>query len=326
MPRKPRIEYENAFYHVMNRGRGRKMIFHDELYYQIFVNLLEDVHERFGCIIHCYCLMGNHYHLLLETPHANLSRIMRHINGVYTQAYNRLKNTDGSLFRGRYKSILVDKDAYIMQLSRYIHRNPIDMKQPLVSNLEDYKWSSYRAYIGKDKNLNWLNRQFIYDVLGHKQKYKAYKSFIDQGVDEETSDFYTGKQMPSIIGESGFKQFIFEKILSKEPIVSKSQTISENIKFKDIVIVIAKLYKLEKIDILQSRKGLKVENMPRKMAMYLCQQLTRKPQKEIAKYFNLKSAGSLSFTTHKIRVKVKEDKRFAKEINVIIDKVLKQVA
>jgi len=88
MPRKPRLEYKNAFYHVMNRGRRREMIFHDEEYYQKFIDLLKDVHERFGCVIHCYCLMGNHYHLLLETPNANLSRIMRHINGVYTQAYN----------------------------------------------------------------------------------------------------------------------------------------------------------------------------------------------------------------------------------------------
>ena len=250
---------------------------------------------------------------------------MRHINGVYTQAYNRLKNTDGSLFRGRFKSILVDKDAYIMQLSRYIHRNPIDMKKPLVSNLEDYKWSSYRAYIGKDKNPNWLNRQFTYDVLGYKQKYKAYKSFVDQGVDEETHGYYSGKQAPSIIGEKGFKQWIFDKILDKEPIETKSKIVAEYIKFVDIVTVIAKIYKLDINNILDSRKGLKVENKPRKIAMYLCQQLTRESQKEIAEYFSLKSTGSVSYTTHKIRVKIKEDKRFAKEINRIIEKVIRKV-
>ncbi len=105
MPRPLRIEYENAFYHVMNRGRGRSLIFHNEKYYKAFLETLNEVHIRFDCIIHAYCLMGNHYHILLETPHANLSRIMRHINGVYTQRYNRLKNTDGSLFRGRFKAI-----------------------------------------------------------------------------------------------------------------------------------------------------------------------------------------------------------------------------
>ncbi|MFK8012140.1 MAG: helix-turn-helix domain-containing protein, partial [Marinicellaceae bacterium] len=263
--------------------------------------------------------------LLIETPHANLSRIMRHINGVYTQAYNRLKNTDGSLFRGRFKSILVDKDAYIMQLSRYIHRNPIEMKNPLVTKLEDYKWSSYRAYIGKDRDLKWLNRQFTYDILGHKQKYKSYKSFVDQGVDEETQGYFSGKQTPSIIGETGFKQWIYDKLLNKESIESKSRAVAEDIKFIDVVDVIVKFYNLEIKNILDSSKGIKVENLPRKIAMYLCQQLTRESQKEIAEYFKLNSTGSVSYTTHKIRVMIKEDKKFSKEINKIIDMVIRKV-
>ena len=97
MPRPVRIEYENAFYHVMNRGRGWQLIFHNEKYYQSFLETLNEVHTRFDCIIHTDCLMGNHYHLLIETPQANLSRIMRHINGVYTQRYNRLKMSPGLL-------------------------------------------------------------------------------------------------------------------------------------------------------------------------------------------------------------------------------------
>ena len=149
MPRPQRIEYKNAFYHVMNRGRARQAIFQDERYYQAFLDTLAEAYQRFHCIIHAYCLMGNHYHLLLETPNANLSRIMRHINGVYTQRHNRLKHTDAPLFHGRYKAILVDKDAYLLQRSRYIHRNPIDMKQPMVRNLHDYQWSSYPAYTAK---------------------------------------------------------------------------------------------------------------------------------------------------------------------------------
>ena len=95
MPRPQRIEYENALYHVMNRGRARQTIFHDEHYYQAFLDTLEEVHGRFGCIIHAYCLMGNHYHLLVETPNANLSRIMRHIDGVYTLRYKKRKRGQG---------------------------------------------------------------------------------------------------------------------------------------------------------------------------------------------------------------------------------------
>ena len=128
MPRPLRIEYENAYYHVMNRGRGRQRIFHDKNYFEAFLKTLEEAHQRFGIEILCYCLMSNHYHLLVKTPEANLGRAMRHINGLYTQRYNRLKQTDGSLFRGRYKAILVEEDSYQLQLSRYIHRNPIGAK------------------------------------------------------------------------------------------------------------------------------------------------------------------------------------------------------
>ena len=324
MPRKPRLEYENAFYHVMNRGRGRQLIFHDDEYYLGFINILKDVHERFGCIIHSYCLMGNHYHLLLETPKANLSRIMRHINGVYTQFYNRLKKTDGSLFRGRYKSITVDKDAYILQLSRYIHRNPIDMKRPLVLKLENYKWSSYRAFVNKDKCPYWLTREFTYDVLGYKNKYKAYKGFVQQTVDAETLSFYSGKQLPSVIGEPGFKEWIFDKMLADKNAESKALTIANNLEIMDVIHAVANFYRQDVNTILKVIKGPQKENEARKVAMYLCQQLTDKYLTEISQIFNLRSLGSVSYTTHMIRQKKINDKSFALKIDGLVKSIASQ--
>lgn len=129
----------------MNRGVGRRNIFHDKAYFEAFLEILEEAHQRFGIQIICYCLMSNHYHLLIKTPEANLGRAMRHINGVYTQQYNRLRKTDGPLFRGRYKAILVEEDSYQLQLSRYIHRNPLDTKK--LADLESYQWSSYPHYL-----------------------------------------------------------------------------------------------------------------------------------------------------------------------------------
>jgi putative transposase len=99
MPRPLRIGYENAFYHVISRGRERQNIFHGEAYFRAFLDTLAEAHQRLGCVVHSYCLMSNHYHLLIETPNANLSRVMRHINVVYTQRYNRLKRIDGTLQR-----------------------------------------------------------------------------------------------------------------------------------------------------------------------------------------------------------------------------------
>ena len=129
MSRPQRILYENAYYHVMNRGAGRRQIFHGREDREIFLQTLGEACHQFHVEIHAYCLMGNHYHLLIKTPQANLSRAMRHINGVYTQRYNRLNKTDGSLFRGRYKAILVDSDAYLLHLSKYIHLNPLSARK-----------------------------------------------------------------------------------------------------------------------------------------------------------------------------------------------------
>ena len=175
MSRPLRIEYEDAFYHVMNRGRGRKTIFHDNAYYEAFLACLTEANVRFGLEVHAWCLMGNHYHLMVKTPRGNLSRALRHIDGVYTQRYNRLANTDGPLFRGRYKAIVIDSNSYLLQTSRYIHRNPIELRQPLVQKLEDYPWSSYPAYVNKANIPVFLNRDTVYGELGSYQKYAAYR-------------------------------------------------------------------------------------------------------------------------------------------------------
>ena len=136
MARPLRIEYPGAWYHVMNRGRRSEEIFYQRDDYEAFVELLRESSEMWNIRVAAYCLMTNHYHLLVQTPDANLSRSMRHLNGVYTQRYNRRHGCDGQLFRGRYKSILIDADAYLLELVRYIHRNPLD--SGLVDNLKKY--------------------------------------------------------------------------------------------------------------------------------------------------------------------------------------------
>lgn len=180
MSRPLRIEYENAYYHVMNRGRDRQSIFYGDEYYEAFLATLAEAHDRFGVEIHAYCLIGNHYHLLLKTPEGNLQRVMRHVNGVYTQRYNRLKKTDGSLFRGRYKAILIDSDEYLLHLSRYIHKNPIEAG--LVNHLVGYPWSSYPYYAGAcPSSAKWLYTREVYEQLNIKRMFaKKYQLFVEQ--------------------------------------------------------------------------------------------------------------------------------------------------
>ena len=125
MSRPLRIEYKDAWYHIMNRGRRGEQIFSKSSDHEIFIELLQEAVDLLDVRISAYCLMSNHYHLLIQTPQGNKSRCMRHINGIYTQRYNRSHKCDGQLFKGRYKSILVEQDNYLLELARYIHRNPL---------------------------------------------------------------------------------------------------------------------------------------------------------------------------------------------------------
>ena len=145
MARQLRIDYAGAWHHVMNRGRRKESIFRNVEDYYDFLRLLSVAHQRYGIEINAYCLMGNHYHLLVRTPEGNLSLAMKHIDGVYAQGFNRRYEIDGPLFRGRFTSKLVDSDQYLGNVAHYIHRNPLDLLP--AKRLEQYEWSSYRAFL-----------------------------------------------------------------------------------------------------------------------------------------------------------------------------------
>ena len=146
MARPLRIEYEGALYHLTSRGNARERIFFTDSDREAFLGILGDVVERFGWLCHAYCLMTNHYHLLIETPNANLSRGMRHLNGVYTQWINRHNKRTGHIFQGRFRSILVEKESHLLELARYVVLNPVRAK--MVRSPRDWRWSSYRATSG----------------------------------------------------------------------------------------------------------------------------------------------------------------------------------
>jgi len=165
MARPLRIDYPGAFYHVMNRGLEYRTIYRDKTDYDRFLKIIHKAHLRFGVILHAYCLMPNHYHLLLETPKGHLSRALKHIDGVYTQGFNRKPKRVGPLFQGRFKSILVDMDTYALQVSRYIHLNPV--KAHLCEAPEKYPYSSMAAFIGRRDPGDDLETKFI---LGYFSK------------------------------------------------------------------------------------------------------------------------------------------------------------
>jgi len=140
----------------MNRGRRGDEIFTEAKDYDFFIDLLKEIVDDYHVKVPAYCLMPDH--LLVQTPDSNISRAMRHLNGVYTQRYNRIHHFDGPLFKGRYKAILVEADSYLLELLRYIHRNPLEAG--LVDNLHKYNWSSHKGYVSKAKKWDWLYKGF----------------------------------------------------------------------------------------------------------------------------------------------------------------------
>jgi REP element-mobilizing transposase RayT len=155
MSRPLRIEFPGAVYHLTSRGDRREAIYLDDADRQTQIDVIGQAMDRFDAVVLAYCLMGNHYHLVVHTREPNLSRLMRHVNGVYTQAFNRRHGMVGHLFQGRFKAILVDGDAYLLRLCRYVERNPV--AAGLVANAGDWVWSSYRAHVGEADAPAWLD-------------------------------------------------------------------------------------------------------------------------------------------------------------------------
>ncbi len=163
-----RIEYPGAYYHVMSRGNRQENIFKNDYDREKFLDYLAILSERFPIKIHTYSLMTNHYHLLIETPEANLSRAIKWLNGSYATYVNTKRKKGGHLFQGRFKSIIVEADEYLKHLSRYIHLNPVRAK--MVQTPSDYRWCSYRAFIGKEKAPRWLETAWLLSCFGKNKK------------------------------------------------------------------------------------------------------------------------------------------------------------
>ncbi len=316
MSRQTRIEYENAIYHVMNRGRGRAVIFHDQTFNVMFLQCLQEASQQFGLEILAYCLMGNHYHLLLRTPLANLGRCMRHINGVYTQRYNKLKKTDGSLFRGRYKAILVEADNYLLQVSRYIHRNPIETKTPLVKSLADYVASSYPAYINEVSTPTWLNRDFVLSAQSAGKKYQAYKRFVEEEQVATLHDFYNKPHQAAVLGSPEFVAKVKQFATGDNPEIPKHQ-LHERQTLSRVIDTVAHYFKLTTADILFATRGAGKKNIPRQIAMYLCKQHTASTLIEIASLFHVKHYSTISKTITRLRDELKSNPKDAKTVNIL---------
>jgi len=210
MARPLRIEYDGALYHVTSRGNERKLIFKDTTDRVSFLSILSQVTERFHWFCHAHCLMDNHYHLVIETPDGNLSKGMRQLNGVYTQAFNRRHRRVGHLFQGRFKGILVQKDSHFLEVCRYVVLNPVRAKA--VNNPREWAWSSYRPTAGLGKVPACLTTEEILGQFGQRRaaSQEKYREYVKDGM--EHSSIWEDLEAQSLLGVEGFAEALRDHV------------------------------------------------------------------------------------------------------------------
>lgn len=216
MARPLRIEFPGANYHVTSRGNARRKVFLDDADRETFLATLAWVVERFKWICHAYCLMDNHFHLMIETPEPNLSRGMRQLNGVYTQGFNRRHRKVGHLFQGRFKAILVERDSYLLELARYVVLNPVRAR--MVKAPEDYAWSSFRPTLGlapvpAGLSADWLLGQFGRTKAVARQRYRA---FVQAGIGQPSP--WKALKAQVLLGSESFVEKILPQLKATETV------------------------------------------------------------------------------------------------------------
>jgi REP element-mobilizing transposase RayT len=311
MSRPLRIQYPGAVYHVINRGTARQATFLDEEDYRVFLKTLAEAHRQWGIEVFGYCLMRNHYHVCLSTPKGNLSRVMRHVDGLYTQRFNRRHDRDGSLFRGRYKAILIDGDEYLAPVVRYIHLNPIGAG--LVRYPEEYRWSSHLNYLQTKNRPAWLNADVAMEQIGGN---KAFHEFVLSGNEEALERFYqSGRQSP-VLGGERFVERIRKPITQLGREYPRYQRRGVQASAQDAIRRVAEVYRVSRDEVLQGVRG--KENEARKVAMYLVRCCCDQTLKETAGLFGLGSYGAVGWCCHGVQRKMEKERRFKERVEKLV--------
>lgn len=308
MARPLRIEYPDAFYHITSRGNEQQDIFKSDTERERFLSYLQSATERYGAVIHVYCLMSNHYHLLLETPLGNLSQIMRHINGAYTTYFNTKRQRFGHLFQGRYKAILIEADEYAGELSRYIHLNPV--RAGIAKRPEAYRWSSYQYYNGK-KPPKWLKVDFILSYFSRNKTIaqEKYCKFVNSIINIEYDNPLKDTIASTILGRDDFVKDISEKHLTDKK-VDRNQPALRELKRASITEVIKEVDFIFKKDVIMAKKA----------ATYLCHRYSGRTLKEIGEYFNI-GESAVSQTSKRFGLLLNKDNGLRKKIGYVSEKL-----
>ncbi len=320
MARPLRIEYPGAYYHVMNRGLSRRHIFIENQDRKGFLDLIGDLSRLWKVEVYAYCLMDTHVHLLLGTPLGGLSRAMRHLDGIYTQRFNRAHRRDGPLFRGRYKAILIDAEDYFLSVARYIHQNPV--KAGLVSNMDHYRWSSHQGYVDRKKGPDWLNTETLLSRFSRgRMGLGEYQEYMHAPLEKEIAEYYSKQYYKPVLGGKEFVEWVMEKVGAK---VEEEKPESRRVfrpELEEIVEATATYYGKTMGELKKRRRG--HENEARGMAMYLGRRLGGYKLTEIGRAMGVGKYSTVSSACLVMKERVERDRgvaRRAKQIEQSLSK------
>ena len=313
MARPLRIEYEGAFYHVIQRGIERRNIFISDEDKEKLLHYFNLAHTAYNAVFHTYILMNNHYHIILETPHSNLSKVMHYINTSYAAYFNAKHKRVGPLYQGRFKAVLVQQDEYLHHLSRYIHLNPV--RAGIVKSPAEYRWSSYGYFVSDQKPAMWLNINFILSMFDNKNTSKAkilYKQFVLEGIGKEEDIIRQNTRKGIILGGRDFFNSIRVRFIEKE---------------EDPEIPLLKELKPRNEPTLEYIEDTVIKNinnnnkLQRKLAIYLSRKYTQKTLNEIAAFYGKIKYPGIS----KIFKRTEDGRRLDKELNQLLLNLEKKI-
>ena len=305
MSRPWRIEYEGALYHLLSRGNEGRKIFNDDTDRHFFLYLISELSERFDMDLYAYVLMENHYHLLVKTHKANLKRAMHWFGTTYTQKYNWRHSRHGHLFQGRYKSIIVQNDAYMLRLSCYIHRNPL--RAGIVKMLADYPWSSYIPYAYGHAVPHWLETEMILSQFGDQHQHRLYREKVQSYADEK-KDIWEDLRFGMLLGSQKFVEKIKERHLPQKTDnnIPQQTRIEKNIDPDELLLIAEKKLQIEVRDLRSPGRIYGDKKDKRDLMVFLLWKSGSISNKKIGEYFNI-SHSAVSHAVRSLKVRMNDD-------------------
>jgi len=332
MARPQRIEYEGAVYHVTARGNEQRALFADDSDRGRFVRVLSESVESFKIRLYLFCLMTNHIHLVLETPRGNLSRFMHRLQTAYTVYFNHRHQRHGHLMQGRYGASLVERDAYLLRLSRYVHLNPVFTKtwrsRPVGerrAGLRQYPWSSYRSYIGRDWRLAWVDYAPILAAVGSRDAGHAatYRRFVEAGITQMDAAFLEDARASRLcLGSEGFRariRALYESLLREQP---RTEDIAfrrtgTRLPVEQILQAVCQGLATDRASLLRRRR----DSRERAVASRLLCALGGLTQREVAAVLGLRSGAAVSAQLRKLANEIKTDPQLHQQMAALVTKL-----